>query len=806
MKKKMLEVLTVTFYIFTTLLVILTGVGVLIILNVSGIGWTWEIAGALVGVALFYSASRTKWGRNLIPLLKFFLPFIDYLITRARKQAECEEIVNNMELALKRYRLFDRLQSGYAIRINHASKLSPQCRDGLKREIMGVTGGKDAICSCSETIARCMAQSMDYRIPAILYYEYFHKFDIEHLSAKKLYNDIKNDSGMLRELAAILFRSGLLRDPDDFEITNSKILAGDSTTSVLVATPKNLFPHQAEDLLPFLSDMDEYELEELKERVRKFRGLLKVARGYLTFLKVNGVFSKRYRVNAYKMLRVIKRNLGTVLQSGHLLNVLDNTETIVPAILNWQGKRLIGAHLSNGQSKDRQLIDGLSLISQIIFLSINHKEMEAIKSRACREAADNCTAVDLNLAYLLLRAKPQKIPGGDGQGFVSIEDIARDWESEIRTRIKKSEKGYQKETLAIRENLQEGSWINRIHLLREFINQNMISQNREGIHKLKEIIRRNPGTDTVLKSLFLNLKLETIERFLEARTVTAYIITFDSEKGSMARLIDSFVSSDGQAALQKAGIINEYKGRPKYVFKEYIKQCRLGIVPKGMPFDKFYQSFERDLKKLYKYQLRGSGTSKNQLGKFEVIIHRFGLSGRDRHGFDKFNTEATKRHALPKFRLLLAETLDVEDMLAIMGYEKTNIDEKENFAAILEDVKGQAAILDFVEPAIRGLTKKQKNSLRDNDQKIKERLLFQSGFRTSKELEQAMEEGRVRKLAEETLSGILEELPPFDKDPGLCRKISSLYLGNLHDLSCLGQIRNLPIHRNVPAPVLASAT
>jgi hypothetical protein len=552
--------------------------------------------------------------------------------------------------------------------------------------------------------------------------------------------------------------------------------------------------------------MDEYELEDLKERVRKFRGLLKVARGYLTFLKVNGVFSKRYSVNAYKMLRVIKRNLGTVLQSGHLLNVLDNTETIVPAILNWQGKRLIGAHLSNGQAKDPKLIDGLSLISQIIFLSINHKEMETIKSRACREAACNCTAVDLNLAYLLLRARPQKIPSGDGQGFVSIGDIARDWESEIRTRVRKSEKGYQKETLAIRENLQEGNWINRIHLLREFINQNMITQNRDEIHKLKEILKRNPGTDTVLKRLFLNLKLETIERFLEARTVTAYIITFDSEKGSMARLIDSFVSSEGQAVLRKAGIKNEYKGRPKYVFKEYIKQCRLGIVPKGMPFDKFYQTFEADLKKLYRHQLRGPGSSKNQLGKFEVIIHRFGLSGRDRHGFDKFNTQATKRHALPKFRLLLAETLDVEDMLAIMGYEKTNINEKENFAAILEDVKGQAAILDFVEPVIRGLTKKQKSSLLNNDQVIKEELLFKCGYRTPDQLEQAIADGKGRQLVEETLTSILEGMPAFDKDPELSRQISSLYLGNLHDLSCLGQIRTRPTKREASVSFLTSAT
>lgn len=774
-------------YAFVSFFVVAVILSILIALNMVGLEWAWEIAGVLVGILLYAILSRTRFGGRISVILLALFPIIGLLIERNRKREECHAIVNNMELTFRYYDLIHRASPCCPKMAVENNRFGEECKEQIVKRLMDETSGKDLVTSCSEMLSACMIKSIHPRVLDVLYYDRHKKFELTQASASTAYEDVKESRKAVGDLADILFHSSVFDILNDFDLIPPYVRTDDGLDEKAQPIATAQFPARRSDLVPLLLDMDEFTIEGIRDRVHRFKEVWKIANGYLAFLRLNQVPATHYTINSSEVFKTIQRKLFRRRRENQYLDILQDRKVIIPIILNEISTQLILSAAPKRGGPKPEWLEGISLISQIIFLHINHTELSEVQKHACRLAAVNETAVRMNLAYLLLRKNPPKSASDPGTTFISVKDIMEQGEKELVDRQKLSEDGYYKELAAVRANLLDGKWLNKIHLLREFIHQAMIEDAKDGIQRLDKLIDENPGIGAVLRRLFMDLNLETIERFLEARSVTAYLLTFDSSHGSMAELIDCFVNEDCRDMLKQAGIKTSHEGRPIYVFRDYTRNARLGIVPRGMTFDHFYRGFERDLKKLHKVYIKELDLPKNDLDDFEVIIHRFGLSGRDRHGFEGFNPAFRNKHALPKFRVLIAETHIPDDLLAVMSYEQRSMNGKENLAGILHRLKDEATIAELVSHKIEDLSRTERQLLEEKDTAIKRRLLSIMGLNKDADLGNALLDKDMKTLAKESLERVIGGMGIFKKRPEHCQQIAELYIETMCDLSMILQ-------------------
>lgn len=292
----------------------------------------------------------------------------------------------------------------------------------------------------------------------------------------------------------------------------------------------------------------------------------------------------------------------------------------------------------------------------------------------------------------------------------------------------------------------------------------------------------------ILESVPDGEKLETIERFLEARTFTAYLLTFDGLEGSMANLIDClsfFKGGKYRAELTRLGVRFTYRDREKYIFKDYIKQCRIGLVPMGMNFDKFSEEFEHDL--AIAYQNRAAlDLPKGDIADFEIIIHRFGLSGRDRHGLEKFNQVGLRQHAVPRVRELLASSLFPEDIVALICYEQSADVGKVEMEPIIEGILAFGTITDFVGETVPKFTQVQKKALADSDQALKIKLLEKMECASLRDLARRLHGDQKKQVrAKGMLTRLVTKMPEFASSPATSGRISAEYIETLAEIGGL---------------------
>ncbi|GAG04375.1 unnamed protein product, partial [marine sediment metagenome] len=256
-----------------------------------------------------------------------------------------------------------------------------------------------------------------------------------------------------------------------------------------------------------------------------------------------------------------------------------------------------------------------------------------------------------------------------GYDFVRLDYLKKNWKSKVAEKKTSLGKGFDKEFLSFRDTLESGEWPKRLSPVvaktidwarDEFKNLNS---------KLSILLSQRPDLLAVLRRVLNKVSLDTVERYLDARRVNVYLITFRLDGGSLRRLLDCLVEPGKKSLLEEIGIELNWNDHPKYKFKQYTNNARIGAIPKGCTFEQFHNAFQEDFKKIIDSRRclipqKGSSLKKrpdppgewdwdnHDLEGIELLLHRFGLS---RGYFYGFASNISRPHASEKIRDLFGE-------------------------------------------------------------------------------------------------------------------------------------------------------
>jgi hypothetical protein len=204
-----------------------------------------------------------------------------------------------------------------------------------------------------------------------------------------------------------------------------------------------------------------------------------------------------------------------------------------------------------------------------------------------------------------------------------------------------------------------------------------------------------------------------------------------------------------------------------------------------MTFEDFYRAFQQDLVIAYEHR---DELEIVDINNFEIIIHRFGLSGRDRYGFDDFMLEDQRKHALPRIRELFADNLDLKDLIALIGYERKIQNDNREVEAIFE-IMMDDTIKDLVLKQVGDLSPSEQKSLEDADLNLKMKLLRRFGQTTVQALARnLLQQSKKQQTACDVLARSIQEIRDRPKSFNNLRRrelIAQTYIGTLVDIAGL---------------------
>ncbi|MCL4530668.1 MAG: hypothetical protein M1282_14810 [Chloroflexi bacterium] len=696
MNSQTLRLSTMTFSVLLVVLASAVGISISVIMELLELGWLAPVAAVLVGVMLFLVISRTDLGGWALPLLESVFPPVKALRENEQIRAECNTLIDEMKYPLDYYQLTERIRKEYKKPFGEGGwDFSDKYRGALLKHILSKDQGSK-VERCAQKIAADMASPLSWEALVLLYQDVYKSVD------PLLFKNIRIDNGKRAELAVVLDRS--------------QLLPGRTSRG----RNKPDFPYTTSDITHLLHQMDTFSLTGIRESMKELQWVWEIVHGYPDFLMQNQVSKEGRTLSVNELMDMIENDTEQFSARDTLIDRLHQTnEATLAAMLKLGDDELAKSKLPG----IKKIGESLNLISCAIYFTEEQTDCLPIRAKVCKLAAPQESAVLMTMAYLELRMRFDKYGGA---AYVTVADIANQWESKIATKKRELKAGFDRELEVLKANLQEGEWWTRLPWFVEQVMKRIASTMGPEIQRAMELNQRRPDTGESLRRTFKKLSLETIERFLEARTMMAYLLTFDGLEGSVATLLDCFLDKEKWPALEKMGVHMEYNGHPKYVFKEYIKQCRLGIVPIGMPFDAFYRDFERDLDTVYENRNAKLHLGLGKVDRFEIIIHRFGLLGRDRYGFPEFKSKAQRKHALPEIRNLFAENLPIEDLMTVIGYQ-TKKNKKHKSTETILNLMLSDTVLGLIQQQIGDLSAKEKRVLRDGDQALKKALLKELG-------------------------------------------------------------------------------
>ena len=777
MKKR--ESISWKLYFLGVVIFLIAGVGIAVSIALSflGAGWAWPMVAILVGVLIFLLVVRTRLANNFLPLLSLFFPIIGRLQEEAQKRFRYRAVIDKMEYTLEFFRLYPRMNEKTCIKTpsGHCSFTSSFREDLIKR-LLEEQDPTKITRSCAERVVSEMVNPISAQVLELLYQE--RHGDSTLMSFQK----IKRDDDLFRELANVLDESGRLPKHEDLTEEGQPLSKELLLEKGHLPTARQRYPYQISEITCFLSDSEAFSLQELTARMEKLQKIWEITCDYLAFLVMNRALPDDYELQVSDVLLSLDANID--MPGSKVLDDLTKQEKDMLNALWHAGDAGLAKYFDGSLSKIEY--QSLNLIALGMYFTERRRDYQNLKSAVCRLAAENETAIRQHLAYLEYREDLREERTLEGLPFVSVKYIADHWEDTIENKKKELGSGFRKEMDAIRENLAEGNWWTRLPSVIDSVLEKIREELKDGITEVTNLVKNRPPVGAVLRRIFRGLKLETIERFLEARTITAYLLTFDGLSGSMATLVDClsfFKGGKYRADLETKGVQFTYNNHEKYIFKEYIKQCRLGIVPMGMDFETFCHQFEEDL--IIAFENRDElDLPRVDVKGFEIIIQRFGLSGRDRHGFDRLNREDQRKHALPRIQELFATSLILKDIIALIGYEQSAQDGKVDFEPIIDGILDLGTINDFLGDGYLELTSDQVRALNKNDQDLRQGLLRKMDFETLRRLAIFLkQDDRNRTNAKRTLTRLIRKIPEFEQHPQRCSQISQNYVETLADIA-----------------------
>ncbi len=754
-------------YAVVTLLVLALGVAVLVALRVLGVGWAWSIAAILFGIALFMLISHSKVAPKILPILELLFPMIaeqkrlyENRIAEQKRRYEQRPVVDKMEHILGLYNLCTLLDSEdlYTITQNRPCALTEDFHDKLVNSLSAVDTEDERIKNCAKSIAERLKDSAPHVSSDLLELLYRER----HGPSKQvLWTEEKRY--LTPGLAAVLNESGQLPRGEGW------------------------FPYQEEDLKRLLDPLQDFALDLVKRELDKLSALWRLVTRYLLFLDENDVGSfldengvvlfrgkkDGWELKTTEMLKFIGEESQGLPVDLHNLNRLDEATLDV---LIWAGENAIrGAYPELSAS----LVHSLCLVSLAIFLTkFDRKDSKMLKT-VCEEVAKEEEAVRIASAYLEFREDLRGEWQLGGKEFVSVGYLINNWGNRVAEKEKDLGSGFHKELHAIQAGLQKGKWSTRLPPVVEKTYQEVLKDMGPQVERLKKVVEKRPQILESLRRVFVGLSLETVERYLELRTSTAYLITFDSQGGSLALLMDCLVSEEKQQKLKELGIRIQVNPRPKYVFKNYTSNARIGVVPKGKSWEDFYRDFQKDFEKVIaaRRELVDEWNWDNfKLKDIELVAQTFGLSNRNYYAFKH---ELRRPHAVPRIREVFAETLDLDELIAVIGYEYDEM-------ARITDIIMKRPIIELIGDQIP-LTNRQRRALERHDQALKDGVVANQQCNSVQELGLALLRSQDERMkAGKTLAEHLENsVRGFRKQAALCAQIAQDYVNTLADVASI---------------------
>jgi hypothetical protein len=767
------------FYFIVVMILLIAGVGmaISIALSLLGIGWAWPTAAILIGVIFFLVISRTRVATGLLPLLSLMFPIIGKLQAEAQKRFRYRAVIDKMEYTLEFFRLCQRMDENACIQtpLGHCS-FTPSFREDLINLLLEEQDPNRIIMGCAERVVTEMHPPMSPQVLALLFQ------DRHGPSTLMSFREFKRDEDILRELADVLDRSGRLPGHEVLSQENQPIDKEILLERGLLPNAKEAFPYQIDDIAYILNDYDTFSLRQLRTEMFNLQKVWEITSGYLAFLVMNRALPDNYEVDVSDVLLSMSASID-LPGTKELASLTEHDYQMLSALLK-AGE--IGLAKNFGESLPLNELQSLNLIALGMYFTEKRRDCQNLRAAVCRLASKNDIAVLQHLAYLEYREDLREERTLGGLPFVSVKYISEEWVKTIQEKREELDAGFDKEIEAIRENLADGHWWTRLPSVIDDVLEKIREDLQAGIKGIEDLVKTRPPVGNILRRIFRGLKLETIERFLEARTITAYLLTFDGLSGSMATLVDClsfFKGGKYRASLEEKGIQFTYNQNEKYIFKEYIKQCRLGIVPMGMDFETFCHQFENDLNVAFTHRDELQLPNVN-VKDFEIIIQRFGLSGRDRYGFDRLNQEAQRKHALPRIQELFSISLFPKDIIALIGYEQSTDNGTVDIEPIIDGILALGTIHDFLGEGVVELTRDQSKALVEHDPVLKQDLLQKMEFETLRGLAgYLVQDEENLKSTSKILAQEIEKIPEFSKFPQKCSRISQNYVDTLADIA-----------------------
>ena len=157
-------------------------------------------------------------------------------------------------------------------------------------------------------------------------------------------------------------------------------------------------------------------------------------------------------------------------------------------------------------------------------------------------------------------------------------------------------------------------------------------------NELKEREAEKETLDSIRRLTEAFVSDDTLIQILESHALVAYIITFKTEEGRFAELLDELLDEDTKNI---------------FWFTKYGLSSRIGIIPRDMTFEQLVEEFEEAL------------TSKANGFRSNVIIQSFAVSA--------FNSKQIPlgkgyKSAMEKIRELLAKYMSPEDLRIYFRY------------------------------------------------------------------------------------------------------------------------------------------
>lgn len=771
------------------LLIASIGIAISIGLSLIGASWAWSIVAMLLGSALYILLSKDRFTSYPLAVLEQFFPIIRMHRAEEQNRFKFQALVDQMAYTMEFYRLGSRMDEGSIVETSDGSfSFSIKFRDKLVNSLLREKDPTQTVQHCAEQIVEEMKKPLSPQVLALLHE------DRHSSSTLMTFQKIKKDDNAILELAAILDESQRLPDHINLGADEDGALPDKETLLErgYLPTAEKGFPYQQSDISFLLKESESFNLREIRASMYRLQRVWEITSGYLAFLVQNQITSEDYDFQVSNLLPgMVTKNQRLPLELQDQGKLSGENQIILSTLLQ-AGEQAFTRKF--GDSLTEEELHSLNLIALGMFFTEKRKDCQNLKSAVCRLASTDKIALKQHLAYLEYREILREETLLDNLNFVSVKYIADHWKDTNHERQEKLGSGYDKEIDAIQSNLADGNWWTRLPMMIGDVLEKISKKLDEGIDVMQQVVSKRPPVGEVLRRIFRGLKLETIERFLEARTMTAYLLTFDVLTGSLAALVDCLSFFKGEkyrSQLEEFGVQFTFDDhgvkREKYIFMDYIKQCRLGIVPMGMDFETFYHEFENDLTIVYEHRSE-LDLSNSEIKKFEIIIQRFGLPGRDRYGFKFFNRDHQREHALPQIQELFASSLVPKDIIALITYEQPTADGSVTLEPIIDGILALGTIKDFLGEGMVDLSKDQEKDLIDNDQGLKQTLLQKLEFKSLRSLAKFLASDiQNKKSVKNKLSRMIRNLKNFEDAPQTCSRISDNYIETLVDIADIYQ-------------------